>query len=140
MKIREAIPADIPAISTLLEQQGHPVPAIELAVRLKQFSRASMSAVFVYQVTGRPVGLIVLHLVPQLLLAGDVVLISCLAVDPIFSGTGIAAELEEFACAMGRKGKAARIALDHSPNQPGAKPFYTRLGYTPSKNYLIKNL
>jgi N-acetylglutamate synthase-like GNAT family acetyltransferase len=140
MNIREAISADIPALSALLEQLGYPAMASAIAERLTQFSQASMSAVFVYEVGGRAVGVIVLHLVPQLIFDGDVVLISCLVVDRIFWDTGIGAELEEFACSMARKDQAVQIALHCNDNRSEALRFYLRQGYLVSKNYLTKTL
>jgi len=140
MNIREAVPGDGPEIGDLLAQLGYPVEDEVLAGRLAQFGKSDGSAVFVYDMGGLAVGLIVLHLVPQLILGGDVVMISCLVVDEVFRDSGIGSELEGFAVAMGRRGKAVRIVLHCDAARTDAQRFYRRRGYSEMRKYLVKIL
>ncbi|MGE4405481.1 GNAT family N-acetyltransferase [Pseudomonas sp.] len=140
MRIRDARPADLPAIGTLLEQLGYADTETFLAERLAQQGEHPDAALLVAERDGCVVGLISLHFIVQLALAGDFCRVSYLCVDAAARAGGIGAALLEAAQRLAEQRGCDRMELHCDSRRVAAHGFYARLGYEDAPKYFRKSL
>ncbi|MCQ4325961.1 GNAT family N-acetyltransferase [Stutzerimonas stutzeri] len=140
MRIRDARPADLPAIGSLLEQLGYADTETFLAERLAQQGAHPDAALLVAEQDGRVVGLISLHFIVQLALAGDFCRVSYLCVDAAVRAGGIGAALLEAAQRLAEQRGCDRMELHCDSRRVAAHGFYARLGYEDAPKYFRKSL
>ena len=136
--LRPARHADLPALLELLAQLGYPDTGDFLARRVRELADHPDALLRVAECDGRVRGLIALHFIPQLALAGDICRIAYLCVDEGARGLGIGAALEEFAHAQARERGCDRIELHSHSRRVDAHRFYARQGYEEWPKYLVK--
>ena len=140
MKVRTAQIADAPVLVSLLEELGYPGCEAFMARRLAQLLAHPDESLLVAEADGCVLGLISLHFVPQLALAGDFCRISYLCVTQRARGLGVGALLEQAAHAAARQRGCERIELHCNERRRDAHRFYARQGYEESPKYLMKRL
>ncbi|NML42617.1 GNAT family N-acetyltransferase [Ramlibacter sp. G-1-2-2] len=136
--LRTARVEDAPAMVDLLRQLGYPGTGAFLAHRLAQLAAHPDALVQVAEVQGVLRGVIALHFIPQLALAGDFCRVAYLCVDEQARSLGIGALLERFAHEEAQRRGCERIELHSSAHRVDAHRFYARLGYEESPKYLAK--
>lgn len=138
--VREASPADAGTIAGLLDALGYPGTEPFIRDRIAQLL-AHPDACLLVAVDGeRVVGVISLHFMAQLALAGDFCRIGYLCVDESARGAGVGALLEERAVALARARGCDRVELHCHERRTGAHRFYARQGYVESPKYFVKPL
>ncbi|WP_313025058.1 GNAT family N-acetyltransferase [Pseudomonas lopnurensis] len=140
MLIRDAHLADLPAIGALLAQLGYAGTEAFLAERLAQQLNHPDVVVLVAEQDGRVLGLISLHFIAQLALAGDFCRISYLCVDAAARAGGIGAALVAAAQQLAEQRGCDRMELHCDSRRVAAHAFYARLGYEDAPKYLRKSL
>jgi len=136
--LRSARRTDLPALLELMTQLGYPDTGAFLERRLRELNEHPDAVLRVAESDGRVRGVIALHFIPQLALAGDICRIAYLCVDEDARGLGIGAALEEFAHAQARERGCDRIELHSHARRVDAHRFYARQGYEESPKYLVK--
>lgn len=139
LTIRPARANDAEALAELLRQLGYEGTDRFLAHRLEQLA-AHPDAVTLVAEGDAVLGVISLHFVPQLALAGDFCRISYFCVAEQARGLGIGARLEAAATDEARRRGCDRIELHSSQRRVDAHRFYARQGYVESPKYLMKKL
>ena len=85
-------------------------------------------------------GLLSLHIIPQIALAGDFARISYFAVETSTRSNGIGRRMEEYATQLAREKGCELIEVHCHSRRARAHEFYARQGYNESPKYLIKRL
>lgn len=140
IELRDALAADADAIAQLLDVLGYPGTAPFIRTRIAQLLAHPDARLVVAADGARVVGVISLHFLPQLALAGDFCRISYLCVDESARGGGIGAMLEARAAALARARGCDRIELHCHARRTDAHRFYERQGYSESPRYYAKSL
>lgn len=140
IEIREAVLDDGPALSRLLAQLGYPGTEPFLERRIVEQLSHPDALLLVAHSAGQVVGLISLHIIPQLARAGDFCRISFLCVEEGMRGMGVGALLEQCAEQHARSLGCERIELHSNARRLAAHRFYARIGYEESPKYLVKQL
>jgi len=130
---------DVPALVELLRQLGYPDTEAFLADRLRTLAAHPDAQVQVAELDGKVLGVIALHFLPQLAMAGDFCRIAYLCVAEDARGLGIGAQLEQFAQDQVHRRGCDRIELHSSSHRVAAHRFYARQGYRESPKYLVKS-
>jgi len=138
--LRPARSDDAAAIARLLDALGYGATDGFLARRIVQQCSHPDAALVVAEEKGRVVGVMSLHVIPQLALTGDFCRISYLCVDEGARGRGIGKLLADHAEACARERGCDRIELHSHERRSGAHAFYARLGYEESPKYFIRRL
>lgn len=131
---------DAPAISALLESLGYPGTQLFIEKRVTQLLFHQDAALLVAVNAGHIRGVISLHFIPQIALAGDFCRISYFCVSEESRGCGIGALLEEKAVAIAVQRGCDRIEVHCNVRRVDAHRFYYRKGYVDSPKYLFKSL
>ena len=129
ISIREARPADSPAIARLISQLGYPSTEEEISQRLAVLSRLPEHVTFVAEVDGQIVGLTGAYMDYALEISGSYGRLMGLVVEDRFRGRGIGKRLLEFVEGWLRDRGAARITLTSGKQRADAHRFYRNLGY-----------
>ncbi|HSV81001.1 MAG TPA: GNAT family N-acetyltransferase [Ramlibacter sp.] len=137
--LRPARLGDTRALAELLRQLDYPDTEAFLADRLRTLAAHPDAQVQVAEVDGRVLGVIALHFLPQLAVAGDFCRIAYLCVAEGARGLGVGAQLEQFALDQARRRGCDRIELHSSSHRVAAHRFYARQGYRESPKYLVKS-
>jgi GNAT superfamily N-acetyltransferase len=140
MSIRKVMPADAEAIQQLLDQLGYPATTEFVAQQLPLLLAHPDQSLVVYEQRGRVVGVISIHFIPQLALAGDFATISYLSVAEAVRSEGIGAKLEAYCTHLATERNCDRIYVHCHARREGAHRFYNRQGYQESPKYLMKKL
>ncbi|WNL44950.1 GNAT family N-acetyltransferase [Dyella sp. BiH032] len=140
IELRDALAADADAIAQLLDVLGYPGTAPFIRTRIAQLLAHPDARLVVAADGARVVGVISLHFLPQLALAGDFCRISYLCVDESARGGGIGAMLEARAAALARARGCDRIELHCHARRTDAHRFYERQGYSESPRYYAKSM
>lgn len=138
--IRDAQAADADAIAALLDALGYAGTSPFIHRRLAQLIAHPDERVLVAVDDARVLGMISLHFIPQLALAGDFCRISYFCVDERSRGDGIGALLEAHAVAAAKARGCDRVELHCHARRTGAHRFYERQGYVESPRYYVKSL
>lgn len=140
MPLRDALVTDAEAIIRLLGALGYPGTEPFIRARIAQLLDHPDERLLVAVDAGRVVGVISLHFIPQLALAGDFCRISYLCVDEDARGAGVGAMLEARAVELARERGCDRIELHCHARRTEAHRFYDRQGYVESPRYYVKPL
>lgn len=138
--LRPAAARDVPALVDLLHALGYPHTEDFLAQRLHALRAHPDSLLQVAEEDGAVLGLISVHFIPQLALAGDFCRVSYLCVDERARGGGIGARLLAFAEEQARQRGCDRIELHSHARRVDAHRFYAREGFEEVPKYLLKKL
>jgi len=140
IQIRAARIADAEAITALLDALGYPGTEAFIQRRMVQLIEHHDESLLVAVNDARVAGVISLHFIPQLALAGDICRISYFCVDEQSRGDGIGALLEAHAAALAKTRGCDRMELHCHARRTGAHRFYERQGYVESPRYYVKSL
>ena len=138
--IRTAHKSDAETISKLLTSLGYTGTQSFIHNRIVQLLAHPDETLLVATIGADVVGVLSLHFIPQLALAGDFCRISYFCVDESIRGAGIGAALEARATELARVRGCDRIEVHCHSRRVDAHRFYARQGYTESPKYLIKSL
>ena len=138
--IRKATRNDTPAIADLMVSLGYPDAATHTEKRVAQLIAHPDEELLVAAKGGKIVGVISIHFIPQLALAGDFCRISYFCVSEDARGEGIGAALEARTVELARARGCDRIEVHSSTRRERAHRFYYRQGYVESPKYLIKSV
>ena len=140
VQLRPARVGDAAAIAELLRQLGYRKTASFLPERLRELAGHPDALVQVAEAAGGVVGVIALHFMPQLAVAGPFCRIAYLCVAEGARGQGVGALLERFALEQAGRRGCDRIELHSSAHRMAAHAFYVHQGYLESPKYLVKRL
>jgi len=138
--IREAVMEDASALVPLLDQLGYPGTQAFIEAKVAQARSHPDALLLVAERQGQILGLILLHFIPQIALAGDFCQISYFCVAEDARSLGIGAALEERAQAEAKARGCDRMVLHSNSRRVDAHRFYYRQGYEESPKYLRKML
>jgi len=126
--IRDARPADVPALAALVAELGYPTPEATMAVRLDAMIDAG-EKVLVAERDGDIVGLLTVHVTPVLHRPTAVGRLTALVVAERARGAGVGRSLvaaaEQFLATRG----CALVEVTSNRRRTDAHAFYQRLGY-----------
>jgi GNAT superfamily N-acetyltransferase len=140
MEIRIAIEADAEKIVSLLTQLGYPGTEGFTREKIRELNSHPDGELAVAVESGKVVGFISLHFIPQLALPGDFARISYLCVDESVRSRGVGQQLESYCERRARERGCNRIELHCHSRREQAHRFYFRQGYEESPKYLMKKL
>lgn len=138
VEIREARIGDSADIVGLMTELGYPGTEPFIEARVSQLLTHDDAELLVMVEGGEVLGVISLHFIPQLALAGDFCRISYFCVSETAQGRGLGSLLEAKAVELARRRKCDRIELHCDSRRRAAQRFYFRRGYIESPKYLIK--
>ena len=138
--LRPAAPGDGAALLELLRQLGYPDAASFIHRRVCELAAHPDALLLVAEVEGEVLGVISLHFIPQLAVAGDFCRISYLCVGEGARSAGVGALLEAAAVAEAQRRGCDRIELHCHERRVHAHRFYARQGYVESPKYLMKKV
>jgi GNAT superfamily N-acetyltransferase len=138
--LREATTADAPRIGALLAALGYPGTAGFLDARLDQLLAHPEARTLVAEDEDGVCGVLSLHFIPQLALAGDFCRISYFCIDAGARGQGIGQALEQEAARIAAQRGCDRIEVHCHARRTEAHRFYARQGYVESPKYLVKSM
>jgi len=139
-ELREATMADAPRIGALLAALGYPGTAGFLGARLDQLLAHPDARLLIAEDGDVVCGLLSLHFIPQLALAGDFCRISYFCIDADARGRGIGQALEQAAARIAAQRGCDRIEVHCHARRTEAHRFYDGQGYVESPKYLVKSL
>ncbi|MEO0350673.1 MAG: GNAT family N-acetyltransferase [Cyanobacteria bacterium P01_A01_bin.15] len=140
IEMRQPHVVDAPAIAELLESLGYLGTASFINERITQLLSHPDEELLVAIDGDRIIGIISLHFIPQLALAGDFCRISYFCVAETARGAGVGAMMEERAVNIARERNSDRIEVHCNSRRVDAHRFYFRQGYAESPKYLLKKL
>lgn len=138
--IRTACEADADIICKLLTSLGYPETQAFIRTRIAQLLTHPDEELLVATDGSVVVGVVSLHFIPQLALAGDFCRISYFCVNEQARGTGVGAALESHVTELARARGCDRIEVHCHSRRVDAHRFYYHQGYTESPKYLVKSL
>lgn len=140
LRVREAEPGDLEAITGLVGQLGYPSEESAVAGRLERLAADPRSWVYVAVDGERVVGVAAVHVMPVLERDDPTARITAMVVDEAARRAGVGRalleRLEEVACAEG----CARIYLTTRYEREDAVAFYRRMGYEDTSLRFVKEL
>ncbi|MGD1855122.1 MAG: GNAT family N-acetyltransferase [Leptolyngbyaceae cyanobacterium] len=138
--IRTAHESDAEIISQLLASLDYSETQPFIRDRITQLLANPDATLLVATIDAHVIGVLSLHFIPQLALAGDFCRISYFCVDESVRGAGIGAALEVRAAELALSRGCDRIEVHCHSRRVGAHRFYARQGYVESPKYLAKSL
>jgi GNAT superfamily N-acetyltransferase len=140
LRVREAEPGDLEAMTDLVGQLGYPSEESAVAGRLERLAADPTSWVYVAVDDGRVVGVGALHVMPVLERDDPTARITAMVVDEGARRGGVGRalldRLEETARAEG----CARMYLTTRYEREGAVAFYRRMGFEDTSLRFVKDL
>jgi GNAT superfamily N-acetyltransferase len=127
-------------ISALLISLGYPETERFIEKRIAQFLSRDDEVLLVAIEDGAVIGIISLHFIPQLALAGDFCRICYFCIKKEYRGKGIGAMLELRTVEMAKERGCDRIEVHCHSRRVDAHRFYYQQGYLESPKYLCKLL
>lgn len=140
IEIKSPSVSDSPAISELLTSLGYPGTEPFIGKRVTQLLSHPDEELLVAIDSGKVVGVISLHFIPQLALAGDFCRISYFCVSETARGAGVGTMLEARAVEIAHDRSCDRIEVHCNSRRVDAHRFYFRQGYAEAPKYLHKSL
>lgn len=125
--IRDAVPADAPAVARLLDQLGYPTDPAAAAARLERLGIVG-DRVLVAEAGGEVVGLAHLQVTPALEHDRPAAKIGALVVDASCRGEGVGRALVEALDEEARVRGCSTLFLTTSARRTDAHEFYRRAG------------
>lgn len=138
--IRPATSYDAEAIARLLTQLGYPGTEGFLPMRIRDLMADPDETLVVAESDGAVVGVLSLHIIPQLAVEGPFARVSYLVVDEAVTGQGIGRALLAYAESVARECGCDRMELHSATRRTRAHQFYLREGYEESPTYFRKRL
>lgn len=132
--------SDASEIAKLMESLGYPGTELFMEKRIDELLSHKDEALFVAVKKGQVLGVISLHFIPQLALAGDFCRISYFCVSSQSRSKGIGALLEKKAVEVAKERGCNRIEVHCNERRTRAHLFYHKQGYIESPKYLCKLL
>ena len=140
LNIRPLQASDADVVSKLLTTLGYAGTQPFIHSRIAQLLAHPDAELLVATHGDAVVGLISLHFIPQLALAGDFCRISYFCVDETTRGTGIGTALESYTAELAKARGCDRIEVHCHSRRVDAHRFYRRQGYIESPKYFAKSL
>lgn len=140
MNIRKAKLSDAAAIQNLIRQLDYVTTERFIEDKLPLLIDHPDHSLVVYEIQGLVVGMISIHFIPQIALAGDFANICYFAVDENVRGEGVGAKLEAYCTALAKERNCDRIFVHCHIRRDDAHRFYHRQEYEESPKYLMKRL
>jgi len=143
LEIRDARPADAPALAVLLDQLGYPAPAATVAARLAAYQDAGEVALVAVRGGGgggAVVGLATVHVTPVLHRPTPVGRLTMLVVAEGERGGGVGRALVGAAERAVTARGCALIEVTSNRKRADAHAFYERLGYEATSLRFKKSL
>lgn len=140
MPVRKALLADNEAIEDLLAQLDYPGTRGFIQQKMEMIFQNPLVTLLVYELEGKVVAFMVLELLIQLGLQGDIARIGYFSVDHHCQSMGIGREMEQYAEQLAREKNCDRIEVHCHERRKDAHRFYYRQGYVESPKYLMKLL
>lgn len=128
ISVREANPADAPALALLFGELGFPAPAAVIAERLVAM-QAKGEMVLVAEGPEGPIGVLTIHLTPVLHRPTPVGRFTALVVAEGNRGRGVGRALVEAGEGHITDRGCALVEVTSNRGRPEAHAFYERLGY-----------
>lgn len=139
--VRQAQLTDSGAILNLLTSLGYPGTENFIDKRIAQLiTHPDEKLLVAIDSNGNVLGVISLHFIPQLALAGDFCRISYFCVSENSRNQGLGRILESHAVEIARRRGCDRIEVHCNSRRVDAHRFYERQGYSESPKYLMKLL
>jgi GNAT superfamily N-acetyltransferase len=127
--VRDASPADVPALVPLLAELGYPTVEEAVATLLSSVT-AEGARVLVAEADGVVRGFAVVHRMLTLHRAAPVAYLSALVVGSEARGLGLGRQLVDAVSAIGAGWGCATLELTSNDRRVHAHQFYTSLGFT----------
>lgn len=140
IEIKDARLEDAAAIAALLTALDYPGTESFIAAKVALQLQHPDARLLVAVEGNSVLGVMSLHFIPQIALAGDFCRISYLCVDGEARSKGIGALFEQRAEQLARERGCDRIELHCHARRVLAHKFYFRQGYEESPKYLMKML
>ena len=140
MGIRKATLADHDGIKKLIDQLDYFGSESFLRRKMEILINNPFVELLVYEWEDKVVAFIVLEILPQLGLEGDIARIGYFAVDKEVRSKGIGKEMEVYIEKLARDKNCDRIEVHCHERRKDAHRFYFRQGYFESPKYLMKSL
>jgi N-acetylglutamate synthase-like GNAT family acetyltransferase len=140
LRVREAEPGDLEAITDLVRQLGYPSGKGAVAGRLERLADDPRSWVLVALEGERMVGLASVHVMPVLERDDPTARITAMVVDEPARGSGVGRLLLEQLEKQARSEGCARIYLTTRYEREGAAAFYRRMGFQDTSLRFVKEL
>jgi GNAT superfamily N-acetyltransferase len=137
--IRDAVPADAPAVARLLDQLGYPTQPAAAASRLERLGIVG-DRVLVAEVEGEVVGLAHLQVTPAIERDRPAAKIGALVVDESRRGEGVGKALVEALDDEARARGCGLLFLTTSARRTDAHEFYRRVGLEETGKRFTKTL
>jgi GNAT superfamily N-acetyltransferase len=137
---RTAQESDADGIAELLTSLGYAQTQSFIRARITQLLAHPDEELLVAVSNAGVLGIISLHFIPQLALAGDFCRISYFCVDEEARGEGVGAALEARATELAQARGSDRIEIHCHSRRVDAHRFYNRQGYSEVPKYLVKSL
>ncbi|QNH14263.1 GNAT family N-acetyltransferase [Xanthomonas sp. SI] len=140
LEIRNAVMADRQAIVALLAALDYAGTEDFIEARLAQLLAHPDQALLVAAAEGDVVGVLSLHFLPQLALAGDICRISYFCVDDRARSAGMGQRLLAQGEALARQRGCDRLEVHCHRRRERAHAFYRREGFVEAPKYFAKSL
>ncbi|CAI0721290.1 MULTISPECIES: GNAT family N-acetyltransferase [Serratia] len=140
MEIRNAVMADREAIAALMAALDYAGTEAFIEARLAQLLAHPDEAVLVAADEEGVLGVLSLHFLPQLALAGDICRISYFCVDDRARGAGVGQRLLAEGEALARRRGCDRLEVHCHSRRERAHAFYQREGFFEAPKYFAKLL
>ncbi|CAI0799369.1 aminoalkylphosphonic acid N-acetyltransferase [Serratia entomophila] len=140
MEIRNAVMADREAIAALMAALDYAGTEAFIEARLAQLLAHPDEAVLVAADEEGVLGVLSLHFLPQLALAGDICCISYFCVDDRARGAGVGQRLLAEGEALARLRGCDRLEVHCHSRRERAHAFYQREGFFEAPKYFAKLL
>lgn len=140
MEIRNAVMADQEAIAALMAALGYAGTEAFIEARLAQLLAHPDEAMLVVADEEGVLGVLSLHFLPQLALAGDICRISYFCVDDRARGAGVGQRLLAEGEALARRRGCDRLEVHCHSRRERAHAFYQREGFFEAPKYFAKLL
>jgi len=127
--VREATPADAPALAPLLGELGYPVAGEALAPRMKRMLARDDQKILIAEGERGALGLLALHVFPVLAYDRDLAMIMALVITEPARGLGVGRLLVDRAEAIAKSLGASRLMVTTHVRRADAHKFYERLGF-----------
>jgi GNAT superfamily N-acetyltransferase len=140
VRVRDARPADAPALGRLLAELGYPQPVAELGARIEDLVGRGTDVVLVAEMGDDVVGVASLHITPFFNEGHSRGRVTALVVDSNRRGQGVGGVLLRAVEAAARRRGCRAMELTSSTHRHDAHRFYLAAGYRDVPHRFLKQL